>query len=333
MTFTARRCSHVPNAASPRNVGSLVQARTNTSCAMSSAESGPIIRRTRLCTRATWARYRRSKARPSPDAASAASAVSASPNARWSGSLRSVATPGVVNSMSPPPPPNLLALAGLGLLLGFRHAFEPDHLAAVSTLATRQGRLLDASRLGLAWALGHTASVGVVVGAIILFGLRLPDRLWPVADLLVALLLIGLGGTVILRYARGRWHLHVHAHAGGSHLHLHSHAQEAAHQHAHPQGDARRSLGFGLLHGLAGSAAILVLLVAAAPTRAAQLAYFVSFAAGTMVGMLAVSVSLASVVRLASTRGARWASVLHVGSALASVVVGLVLAGRVAGEF
>src|SRR5207253_3035982 len=86
------------------------------------------------------------------------------------------------------------------------------------------------------------------------------------------------------------------------HLHLHSHAQGTLHEHAHPQGDARRSLGFGLLHGLAGSAAILVLLVAAAPTRAAQLAYFLSFAAGTMNGMLAVSVSLASVVRLASPR-------------------------------
>src|SRR6266550_1883802 len=193
------------------------------------------------------------------------------------------------------PPPNLLALAGLGLLLGFRHAFEPDHLAAVSTLATRQGRLLDACRLGLAWALGHTASVGVVVGTIVLFGLRLPDRLWPAADLLVALLLIGLGGSVILRYARGRWHLHMHSHAGAPHLHLHSHAQGTLHEHAHPQGDARRSLGFGLLHGLAGSAA--------------------------------------SVVRLVAARGARWASVLHVGSALASVAVGLVLAGRVAGEF
>src|SRR5436853_636582 len=150
------------------------------------------------------------------------------------------------------PPPTLLALAGLGLLLGFRHAFEPDHLAAVSTLATRQGRLLDACRLGLAWALGHTASVGVVVGAIILFGLRLPDRLWPAADLLVALLLIGLGGTVIVRYARGRWHLHAHAHAG--------------------------------------------------------------------------------VVRLASTRGARWATVLHLGSAAVSVTVGVALAGRVASQ-
>jgi len=230
--------------------------------------------------------------------------------------------------------PSLLALAGLGLLLGFRHAFEPDHLAAVSTLATRQGRLLDACRLGLAWALGHTASVGVVVAVIMLFGLHLPDRLWPAADFLVALLLIGLGGSVLLRYARGRWHLHVHTHSDGApHLHLHSHAHGAAHVHRHPRGDARRSLGFGLLHGLAGSAAILVLLVAAAPTRAAQLAYFVAFASGTMIGMLLVSFSLAGLVRLASEQGARWATLLHLGSAVTSVVVGVLLAGRVAARF
>src|SRR5437762_10594256 len=229
--------------------------------------------------------------------------------------------------------PSLLALAGLGLLLGFRHAFEPDGLAAVSALAARQGRLLDACRLGLAWALGHTASVGVVVPVIMLFGLHLPDRLWPAADFLVALLLIGLGGSVILRYARGRWHLHVHTHRDGApHLHLHSHARGATHGHQHPRGDARRSLGFGLLHGLAGSAAIVVLLVAAAPTRTAQLAYFVAFAAGTVIGMLLVSVSLASGVRLASRQGARWATVLHVGSALASVAVGLLVAVRVAVE-
>src|SRR5260370_38190281 len=104
--------------------------------------------------------------------------------------------------------PSLLALAGLGLLLGFRHAFEPDHLAAVSTLATRQGRLLDACRLGLAWALGHTASVGVVVGAFLLFGLRLPDRLWPAVHFLAALLLLALSGSVLLRYARGPAQLH-----------------------------------------------------------------------------------------------------------------------------
>ena len=222
-------------------------------------------------------------------------------------------------------PPSLFALTGLGLLLGFRHAFEPDHLAAVSTLATRQGRLLDACRLGLAWAVGHTASVGVVVAAIILFGLRLPDRLWPAADFLVAVLLIGLGASVILRYARGRWHLHLHAHDDGPHLHLHSHAHGAEHAHPHPRGDAKRSLGFGLLHGLAGSAAILVLLVAAAPTRTAQLTYFAAFALGTMIGMLLISFSLAGLIRLASGRGA---TALHLGSALISVMVGLLLAGK-----
>ena len=85
-----------------------------------------------------------------------------------------------------------------------------------------------------------------------------------------------------------------------------------------------------MLHGLAGGAAILVLLVAAAPTHAAQLAYFAAFAAGTMIGMLLVSFSLAGVVRLAAGRGARWAAVLHLGSAVASVVVGCVLAQKVA---
>ena len=228
---------------------------------------------------------------------------------------------------------SVLALSGIGLLLGFRHAFEPDHLAAVSTLATRQGSLGAACRLGVAWAAGHTASVGAVVSVIMIGGLHLPVRFSPAADLLVAVLLVGLGASVLLRYARGRWHKHAHTHDGAPHLHLHSHAHGEAHAHAHRRADAGRSLGFGVLHGLAGSAAILLLLVAAAPTRSAQLAYFLAFGAGTMVGMLLVSLSLAGIVRLASRRGATWATVLHLGSAVTSVAVGLILAGRVTGEF
>ena len=225
---------------------------------------------------------------------------------------------------------SILALSGIGLLLGFRHAFEPDHLAAVSTLATRQASLFEACRLGLAWAIGHTASVGLIVLVIMVGGLHLPERLWPAADMLVALLLIGLGGSVLLRYARGRWHMHAHTHGAGPHLHLHSHAHGPAHEHAHPRGDARRSLGFGLLHGLAGGAAILVLLVAAAPTPGAQLAYFLAFGAGTMLGMLLVSFSLAGIVRLAAGRGTRWATALHLGSAVVSVAAGCALAQKVA---
>lgn len=225
--------------------------------------------------------------------------------------------------------PGILALSGIGLLLGFRHAFEPDHLAAVSTLATRQGSLLAACRLAAAWAMGHTASVGIVVLAIMAGGVRLPARFSPAADLLVALLLVGLGTSVLLRYARGRWHMHAHSHDGAPHIHLHSHRHDESHAHLHTtRADARRSLGFGLLHGLAGGAAILLLLVAAAPTRSAQLAYFLAFGIGTMIGMLLVSLSLAGIVRLASRRGAAWATVLHLGSALTSVAVGFVLASH-----
>jgi ABC-type nickel/cobalt efflux system permease component RcnA len=227
--------------------------------------------------------------------------------------------------------PNVVTVAGIGLILGLRHAFEPDHLAAVSTLATRPAaRLRSAARLGLVWGLGHTGTVGVVALLIIVLGVHLPDRFWPAAELLVAALLVLLGATVIWRYARGRWHMHAHAHpATPPHFHLHSHASDATHSHAHGSVDARRSLGFGVAHGLAGSGAIAALLVAAAPDVTSRLIYFAAFGAGTILGMLVVSLTLSLVVRLAAGRGARWATILHVGAAVGSVIAGVVLAQQV----
>jgi ABC-type nickel/cobalt efflux system permease component RcnA len=227
--------------------------------------------------------------------------------------------------------PNLVAIVAVGGLLGVRHAFEPDHLAAVSTLATRPAaRLWSAARLGLVWGLGHTATVGVVALLIIALGVQLPARLWPAAELLVAGLLVLLGTIVIWRYVRGRWHIHTHAHTAASpHFHLHSHAAEPSHGHSHAGADARRSLGFGVAHGLAGSGAIAALLVAAVPDTTSRLVYFAAFSIGTIVGMLGVSLTLSVLVRFAAERGARWATVLHVGAAVGSVVAGLVLAQQV----
>ena len=227
--------------------------------------------------------------------------------------------------------PNVVTVAGIGLILGLRHAFEPDHLAAVSTLATRPAaRLRSAARLGLVWGLGHTGTVGVVALLIIVLGVHLPDRFWPAAELLVAALLVLLGATVIWRYARGRWHMHAHAHpVTPPHFHLHSHASDATHSHAHAAVDARRSLGFGVAHGLAGSGAIAALLVAAAPDASSRLIYFAAFGAGTIAGMLGVSMTLSVLVRVAAERGARWATILHVGAAVGSVIAGVVLAQQV----
>jgi ABC-type nickel/cobalt efflux system permease component RcnA len=219
----------------------------------------------------------------------------------------------------------------VGIALGFRHAFEPDHLAAVSTLASRpQARSLwSVARLGLAWGIGHTATVGAIALLVVVLGVRLPGSLWPAAELVVAALLVWLGGTVVWRYARGRWHMHLHVHEANPHFHLHSHANEAGHGHLHARADAKRSLGFGIAHGLAGSGAIAVLLVAAAPTAALRLAYFAAFGAGTILGMLTVTIALGALVRVASERGVRWATVLHVGAAVGSVVAGIALAWSV----
>ncbi|HXM39449.1 MAG TPA: hypothetical protein VN908_12420 [Gemmatimonadales bacterium] len=233
--------------------------------------------------------------------------------------------------------PSIVAVLAVGGLLGLRHAFEPDHLAAVSTLATRPGgqRLWGAARLGLVWGIGHTVTVGAVALLVIALGVRLPATLWPAAELVVAGLLVLLGSVVVWRYARGRWHMHLHRHdaapaaPAAAHFHLHSHADDAGHAHGHATADARRSLGFGVAHGIAGSGAIAALLVAAAPDASARLFYFLAFGAGTIIGMLGVSLTLAVLVRMAAGRGARWATVLHVGAAVGSVVAGVVLAWNV----
>lgn len=227
---------------------------------------------------------------------------------------------------------SLLVVLGIGFLLGLRHAFEPDHLAAVSTLATRQGRLRDAAGLGIAWGVGHTVSIAVVALVVMALGVHLPPRFGLIGDLAVSALLIVLGSTVLLRYWRGRWHLHAHVHDGTAHLHLHSHSQGPSHEHGHPRWDTRRALGFGLAHGMAGSAAVLVLIVAAAATAAAQVAYIAAFGLGTIAGMLAVAFTLGAAVRAASQRGARLATALHLAAGVSSIVVGIWLGIKVVGD-
>ena len=212
----------------------------------------------------------------------------------------------------------LATIGSIGFVLGFRHAFEPDHLAAVSTLATRQGGVRDVLRLGVAWGAGHTASVALVVLLLLTADVRLPDALLPFAELLVATLLIGLGAGVLVREARR------HVRAFGE-AHRRAHAEHAPHQHVPPLRDAGRSLGFGLAHGLAGSGAVMVLLVATATTAAGRLAYLASFGAGTILGMLAASAAVAAAVRAASGRSTVWAHRLHLTAAAASVVIGFLL--------
>ena len=212
----------------------------------------------------------------------------------------------------------------IGLLVGFRHAFEPDHLAAVTTLATRERGLASAARLGLAWGAGHTASVAVLATLLIVVGIHVPGRFYRAAELLVAALLVLLGVGTILSEMRE------HRRALGA---AHAHAGRVPHVHPPTMRSAMRALGFGVAHGLAGSGAIVVLLVAASSRVSEQATYLTAFGLGTIVGMCAVSWltgatagSIARTHRLAT-------SVVRVSAACVSIGVGGMLGAATIGPW
>jgi len=227
--------------------------------------------------------------------------------------------------------PTLVQILGLGFLLGMQHALEADHIAAVSSVAARRTHVGDIVKHGLTWGLGHTLTLFVFAGAAILLGHAIPEHLTRPLETAVGIMLIGLGSHVLWRLWRDRVHFHKHSHADGAvHIHLHSHAGETApharrvshasvsHDHAH--GFRWRTLLVGLMHGMAGSAALLVLTVSQASSAAIGLAYVALFGIGSMIGMGALSTVIA--VPLAAS--ARWLT--SVNSTLQAAVGAITIA-------
>ena len=216
----------------------------------------------------------------------------------------------------------LLPAVGIGFVVGFRHAFEPDHLAAVTTLATRERGARHAARLGLAWGVGHTLSVAVVATALIILGIHVPERFYHTAELGVAALLILLGvGTLFVEAKRHR------AALGPQHATAHVHH----HPHTHPEQvrSAPKALAFGIAHGLAGSGAVVVLLVAASSRLEEQVSYLAAFGVGTMAGMSLVSLLTGVAANAVSQRHALAATWVRVAAACVSVAVGITLGSSV----
>lgn len=208
-----------------------------------------------------------------------------------------------------------LSILLIGLLLGMQHATEADHLAAVATLATRQASLAQTLRLGLAWGVGHTLTLMLFAGAVLALGLVISPSLEQALETAVGLMLVGLGADVLRRLRRERIHFHVHHHAPATeHVHAHSHRGDAAHAasvHRHPHGWRwpLRALAVGMMHGLAGSAALVLLSLQAVPSVPLGLAYIALFGVGSIVGMALLSVVIALPLRLS----AAYLSRLHHG--------------------
>jgi hypothetical protein len=206
----------------------------------------------------------------------------------------------------------MFGILGFGFLLGMQHALEADHIAAVSSIAARRSNVGDIVKHGLTWGLGHTLTLFVFAGAAILLGHAIPEHLSRPLETAVGIMLVGLGAHVLWRLWRDRVHFHQHRHGHGTdHFHLHSHAADPVpHQrssHAHRHGFRWRTLLVGLMHGMAGSAALLVLAVTQAASSAYGLLYVLLFGIGSMLGMGALSIVIA-VPLVVSARWLTWAN-------------------------
>jgi ABC-type nickel/cobalt efflux system permease component RcnA len=154
----------------------------------------------------------------------------------------------------------LVLVIAVAILLGLRHATDPDHLAAVTTLlASTERRARDAAKLGLAWGAGHALTLFALGVPIVLYRAYLPETVQRAAETAIGFLIAGLAVWLLVRWRRGAFHAHAHDHGDRSHAHLHSHST-SPHEHAR----SRTPLGafaVGLLHGIGGSAGVGILLV------------------------------------------------------------------------
>ncbi|MBX2805811.1 MAG: urease accessory protein [Hyphomicrobiales bacterium] len=218
----------------------------------------------------------------------------------------------------------------LGFLVGMSHALEADHLAAVGAMASGRNSARRLAFMGAAWGLGHTVTLFLLCSAVILFGYVLTDHAAAALELAVGVMLVVLGGKVLYRMIRSKIHFHVHDHGDGQpHIHAHSHAQASgahsqdAHEHQHPPRLPIRALMVGLIHGAAGSAALLALALAASREPWLALAYVAVFGIGSICGMAMLTFVVAWPMKFAE-RSARW---LHGRAHAAIGMVAIALGG------
>lgn len=246
----------------------------------------------------------------------------------------------------------LLAVLALGFFLGMRHATDADHVIAVTTIVARHRTARGAALIGAVWGVGHTLTILVVGGGIILFNWVIPGRLGLSMELAAGLMLIVLGIANlrdVLRLVRRSVpaappapsaHVHAHPHSHGDYVHSHAHGHEPE---SHPHQPEQTPVGWldrhfgglglyqlvrplvvGVVHGLAGSAAVALLVLATISNPKWAVLYLLIFGIGTIVGMMLITVAIALPFAL-SPRQSRFAGRLRLASGLVSVAFGLLL--------
>ncbi len=202
----------------------------------------------------------------------------------------------------------MFSILSLGFLIGMRHALEADHVAAVASLATGSKSVKETIFHGALWGFGHTITLLAIGSFVIVMSSTVPETLAHWLEFTVGMMLVLLGADVIRRMVRDRIHFHFHQHGPASrpHLHAHSHRGEgrhelSAHKHRHGKGMSARVLAVGIMHGLAGSAALVLLVAGTIESTFTGILYIVLFGFGSVVGMAALSAVIAIPLRYSAT--------------------------------
>lgn len=240
-----------------------------------------------------------------------------------------------------PPGASLPMLLLVGLVFGARHAFEADHMAAVATLVTERRSVWSSSLVGGLWGLGHTISLVIAGIAVILLQVRIPERVAQALEFCVGLMLVGLAIGAIVRLTRGdQLHLHEHSHGGVTHHHPHWHTHShdsGAHSHDAPISRAEspaphhrlpaslRPVFVGMVHGMAGSAALMLILLTTISGAGNRFLYLGSFGLGSIGGMMLTSGLIGLPLALTAQRFERFNRGLRATAAVVSLGIGLTM--------
>ena len=229
---------------------------------------------------------------------------------------------------------SLYAAFGLGVILGIKHALDADHLVAISTIVSEHKDVKWASLIGAFWGLGHTATLFVVGLLVIVLRVTIPPRLALGLEFLVAVMLVALGSNLLWRsFGVEKIHLHTHTHNPETHAHFHVHASPGQdHSHTHPFKSMRKPFLVGMVPGLAGSAALMLLVLTTIPSPLAGLGYILIFGVGSVGGMLVLSSLIGLPFVLTAQRFSLLNCWIRVLAAVASIAFGLFLGWEIGFE-
>ena len=231
---------------------------------------------------------------------------------------------------------SLAAILAMGFVLGLKHATDADHIAAVTTFVSEQKSLVRSCWIGAFWGAGHTFSLAVAGLAVILLKVSIPAWLGVRLEFAVAIMLVVLGARVLYKTWNQRLelHRHPHSHAPGAnpHAHWHVHARGTQHEHTGWLHIGLRPLLVGMVHGAAGSGALMLLVLSTIHSGLQSLLYIAVFGVGSIAGMLVISALLALPMRWLGARVATSYRPVQISAGLFSCVFGMYLGAEIWGS-